>query len=101
MKESLLWSSRGRPSDQGAGAGLPWQRRVFRQSIVQRRAARLDSVQYTPGGGAKPIADVGQGDEAFLTEMLAQTRELLLADGENVAAGLTDVRCIACLSGTR
>jgi hypothetical protein len=52
----------------------------------------LDSVQYTPGGGAKSIADVGQGDEAFLTEMLAQTREIRLADREDVGAGLTDVR---------
>jgi hypothetical protein len=55
-------------------------------------AARLDSVQYTPGGGAKSIADVGQGGEAFLMEMLAQTRELRLADREDIAAGLTDVR---------
>jgi len=56
------------------------------------RAARLDSVQYTPGGGAKPIVDIGHGDDAFLTEMLAQTRELRLADREDVAEGATDVR---------
>ena len=55
-------------------------------------AARLDSVQYTPGGGAKSIADIGQSGEAFLTEMLAQTRGLRLADREDIAAGLTDVR---------
>ena len=35
---------------------------------------------------------LGQGDDAFLTEMLAQTRELRFADREDVAAGLTDVR---------
>jgi len=55
------------------------------------RAARLASVQYTPGGGAKPIADIGRGDDAFLTEMLAQTREMPLVGREEVAAGLTNV----------
>ena len=73
------------PSDQGVGDGMPWQRRVVRQSIVQCPCRRLDSVQYTPGGGAKSIADVGHGDEAFLTEMLAQTREIRLADSEDLA----------------
>jgi hypothetical protein len=64
----------------------------FANQSPSARIARLDSVQYTPGGGAKSIADVGQGGEAFLTEMLAQTRELRLADKEDVGAGLTDVR---------
>ena len=64
----------------------------FANQSPSARAARLDSLQYTPGGGAKSIADVGQGDKTFLTEMLAQTRELRLADHEDVGAGLTDVR---------
>jgi hypothetical protein len=64
----------------------------FANQSTSARADRLDSVQYTPGGGAKPIADVGHGDDAFLTEMLAQTRELRLTGRKDVADGLTDVR---------
>jgi hypothetical protein len=82
----------GDPQTKVLALGCHGNGEYFANQSSSARAARLDSVQYTPGGGAKPIADVGQGDEAFLTEMLAQTRELGLADGENVAAGLTDVR---------
>jgi hypothetical protein len=64
----------------------------FADESPSAHAVRLDSVQYTPGGGAKSIADVGHDDYAFLTEMLAQTRELRLADREDVSDGLTDVR---------
>ena len=64
----------------------------FANHSSKAHAARLDSIQYTPGGGAKPIVDVGQGNDAFLLEMLAQTRDLRLADREDVAEGQTDVR---------
>jgi len=64
----------------------------FADQSTKARAVGLDSVQYTPGGGAKPIADVGQADDAFVTEMLGQTREPHLAEREDVAEGRTDVR---------
>ncbi|MCY2993610.1 MAG: glycosyl hydrolase family 28-related protein [Planctomycetota bacterium] len=82
----------GDPQTKVLALGCHGNGEYFANQSSNARAARLDSVQYTPGGGAKPIADVGQGDDAFLTEMLAQTRELRFANREDVAAGLTDVR---------
>jgi hypothetical protein len=82
----------GNPQTKVLALGCHGSGEWFANQSPGARAARLDSVEYTPGGGAKSIADIGQGGEAFLTEMLAQTRELRLADKEDVDAGLTDVR---------
>ncbi len=38
------------------------------------RAARLDSLTYTPGGGARPLPDRGTVDAAFIREMLGLAR---------------------------
>src|SRR5204863_312820 len=38
------------------------------------RAARLDGLTYTPGGGARPLSDRGAADAAFLRSMLALAR---------------------------
>ncbi len=37
------------------------------------RVALLESMQYTPGGGGKPVPDVGTADSEFLRRMLAPT----------------------------
>ena len=56
------------------------------------RVARLLGVQYTEGGGARPIADVGQWDAAFVREMIADTRAARPRPLGPVPAGATDAR---------
>jgi hypothetical protein len=46
----------------------------FADRSTAGRAARLHSLQYTQGGGARPIADRGRLDEAFLRGMLEMAR---------------------------
>jgi len=56
------------------------------------RAARLLSVQYTPGGGAKEIDDAGEWDDAFLRDMLEQTRSHHPEPLARTPLGATDAR---------
>jgi len=56
------------------------------------RAARLYSVQYTPGGGSKPIDDVGEWNDGFVREMLEQTRLHNPAPLARTPLGATDAR---------
>ena len=46
----------------------------FASESAKARAARLLGVRYTKGGGAEPVADIGPWDDAFVREMLDQTR---------------------------
>jgi len=64
----------------------------FANQSPRAKAARLLSVQYIPGGGAKPIEDVGQWDEGFILEMLEQTRGARPQPLGPVPPGATDVR---------
>jgi hypothetical protein len=57
------------------------------------RTVRADSIEYTAGGGAKPIADVGVLDGAWLRDMLAAGREAVSNQPPaRSAAGASDVR---------
>jgi len=56
------------------------------------RIALLESMQYTPGGGGKPVPDVGSVDPDFLRRMLAPTRSMKPKPLDPIPAGLTDVR---------
>ena len=49
-------------------------------------------MQYTAGGGGKPVPDVGKADADFLRRMLAQTRYANPKPLDPVAPDLTDVR---------
>jgi hypothetical protein len=64
----------------------------FANQSPNARGARLLSVQYTPGGGAKPIEDVGKWDDAFIREMLEQTRAHRPQPLINLPRGTTDAR---------
>ena len=57
------------------------------------RVVRSNSVQMTPGGGAKSIADVGLADPVFLRAVTALARQALpAAHPTALAAGLGDLR---------
>ena len=64
----------------------------FANQSPHAKAARLVSVQYTAGGGAKPIEDVGEWDDEFILEMLEQTRGARPQPLGPVPPGATDVR---------
>jgi len=56
------------------------------------RVALLESMQYTPGGGGRPVSDVGKADPDFIRRMLAQTRSVKSRPLEPISPGLTDLR---------
>jgi hypothetical protein len=56
------------------------------------RTALIQSLKYTPGGGALPVADDGPADAAFLREMLAQTRSTHPHPTGPMPAGATDLQ---------
>jgi hypothetical protein len=58
----------------------------------EARVALLQSMQYTAGGGGKPVADVGTADPDFIRRMLAPTRSTKSKPLDASPAGLTDVR---------
>lgn len=58
----------------------------------EAHVALLESMQYTPGGGGKPVPDVGTADPDFIRHMLAQTRNIHPQSLDPVAPDLTDVR---------
>jgi hypothetical protein len=58
----------------------------------EAHVALLESMQYTPGGGGRPVPDVGAADSDFLRRMLAPTRSTKAEPLTTVPAGLTDVR---------
>jgi hypothetical protein len=58
----------------------------------EARVALLQSMQYTPGGGGKPLPDVGTADPEFLRRMLALPRATKEKPLGAIPAGLTDVR---------
>jgi hypothetical protein len=63
------------------------------------RAARVLGVQYE-GAGAKPIADAGSADAAFIADMLSQTRDVRIPFADPLASGAGDVRLYRmCVSG--
>jgi len=58
----------------------------------QAHVALLESMQYTPGGGGKPVPDAGTADPDFIRRMLAQTRNARPQPLDPVAPRLTDAR---------
>jgi len=58
----------------------------------EAHVALLESMQYTSGGGGKPVADAGTADPDFIRRMLAQTRNAHPQLLSPIAPGLTDVR---------
>ena len=56
------------------------------------RAALIESVNYTPGGGAIPVPDRGTANTAFLREMLAQTRSARPHPSSPPPRGATDLQ---------
>ncbi len=63
------------------------------------RAARIMGIQYE-GAGAKPIADVGPADPAFIMDMISQTRNVRIPFFDPLPAGAGDVRLYRmCVSG--
>jgi hypothetical protein len=56
------------------------------------RVALIDSFRYWLGGRALPVADRGTADDAFLREMLAQTRREQFRSLDPVAPDATDLR---------
>jgi hypothetical protein len=64
------------------------------------RVVRLNSVQFTAGGGAKPIADVGTFDPAFVAGMVAPARGVRVPFNDPLPAEAGDVRLYRlCVSG--
>jgi hypothetical protein len=61
-------------------------------SSPNAHVALLESMQYTPGGGGKPVPDIGTADEDFIRRMLEQTRNAHPRPLDPVAPDLTDVR---------
>jgi hypothetical protein len=58
----------------------------------EARVALLESMQYTPGGGGKPVPDVGAADPDILRRMLAPIRTTKATPLGAVPGGSTDVR---------
>ena len=58
----------------------------------QAHVALLESMQYTAGGGGKPVPDVGTADPDFIRRMLAQTRDVRPQSLDPIAPNLTDAR---------
>jgi len=66
--------------------------RYLTNSSPEARVALLESMQYTPGGGGKPVPDAGTADPDFIRRMLKQTRNTHPQPLNPVALHLTDVR---------
>jgi len=64
------------------------------------RAARLLAIQYE-GAGAKPIADAGAADPAFLLDLLAPTRNVRIPFSDPLPPGAGDVRFYRMCVGGR
>lgn len=65
----------------------------FKLESTTAKAARLNSVRYTPGGGAEYVPDTGHMSAAGILAMLAQTRAVLGTERlRNLPAGQMDLR---------
>lgn len=64
----------------------------FTNNLPQAHVALLESMQYTAGGGGKPVPDAGTADPDFIRRMLAQTRNARPQPLNSIAPGVTDVR---------
>ena len=58
----------------------------------EAHVALLESMQYTAGGGGKPVPDMGVADPVFIRRMLAPTRSVKPKPLDIIPADLTDVR---------